>query len=79
MIMMGFYFIGVVWVRFFLGESRSRLYPHMRAKFGRNPTAGSKKVTFKCISRFPVYAICFDWWMVGQGRHWNLEDGRGGS
>ena len=36
---------------FFLGESRSRLYPHMRAKFGRDPTAGSKKVTFKFISR----------------------------
>ena len=28
----------------FLGESRSRLYPHMRAKFGRDPTAGSKSV-----------------------------------
>ena len=33
----------------FLGESRSRLYPHMRAKFGRDPTAGSKKVSFKFI------------------------------
>ena len=50
-IRMGFYLIGVGWVRFFLGESRSRLYPHMRAKFGRDPTAGSKKVTFKFISR----------------------------
>ena len=37
------------WVQFFLGESRSRLYPHMRAKFGRDPTAGSKKVSFKFI------------------------------
>ena len=36
----------------FLGESRSRLYPHMRAKFGRCPTAVSKKVSFKCISRW---------------------------
>ena len=41
--------IGVGWVRFLLGESRSRLYPHMRAKFGRDPTAGSKKVYFKFI------------------------------
>ena len=48
---MGFYLIGVGWVRFFLRENRSRLYPHMRAKFGRDPTAGSKKVTFKFISR----------------------------
>ena len=32
------------------GESQSRLYPHMRAKFGRGPTAVSKKVSFKCIS-----------------------------
>ena len=51
---MGFYLIGVGWVRFFLGESRSRLYPHMRAKFGRDPTAGSKKVPFKCISRLRI-------------------------
>ena len=40
---------GLGWVRFFLGESRSRLYPHMRAIFGRDPTAGSKKVSFKFI------------------------------
>ena len=34
-----------------LGESQSRLYPHMRAKFGRGPTAVSKNVSFKFISR----------------------------
>ena len=45
------------WVRFFLGESRSRLYPHMRAKFGRDPTAGSKKVSFKFISRLGVRSL----------------------
>ena len=33
--------------KFFLGESQSRLYPHMRAKFWRSPTAVSKKVSFK--------------------------------
>ena len=27
---------------FFLGESQSRIYPHMRAKFGRGPTVVSK-------------------------------------
>ena len=27
----------------FLGESQSRIYPHMRAKFGRGPTVVSKK------------------------------------
>ena len=42
------------WVNFFLGESQSRLYPHMRAKFGREPTFLSKKVSFKCISRLVV-------------------------
>ena len=26
-----------------LGESQSRIYPHMRAKFGRGPTVVSKK------------------------------------
>ena len=35
----------------FLGESRSGLYPHMRAKCGRDPTAGSKKVSFYFINR----------------------------
>ena len=34
-----------------LAESQSRLYPHMRAKFGRDPTAVSKKVPFNFISR----------------------------
>ena len=34
-----------------LGESQSRLYPHTRAKCGRGPTAVSKKVSFKFISR----------------------------
>ena len=34
-----------------LGESQSRLYAHMRAKFGRGPTAVSKKVHFNFISR----------------------------
>ena len=43
---------GLGWVQFFLGESKSRLYPHMRAKFGRGPTAVSKKLSFKFISRF---------------------------
>ena len=37
------------WVQFFLAESQSRLYPHMRAKLGRDPMAGSKKVTLKFI------------------------------
>ena len=36
---------------FFLAESQSRLYPHMRAKFGRDPMAVSKKVPFNFISR----------------------------
>ena len=27
----------------FLGESQSRIYPHMHAKFGRGPTVVSKK------------------------------------
>ena len=35
----------------FLGESQSRLYAHMHAKFGRGPTAVSKKVPFNFISR----------------------------
>ena len=33
----------------FLAESQSRLYPHMRAKFGSDPTAGSKKNSLKFI------------------------------
>ena len=36
---------------FFLCESQSRLYPHMRAKFWRGPSAVSKKVSFKFLSR----------------------------
>ena len=36
--------------QFFLGESQSRLYPHMRAKFGRGPKAVSKKVSFNFIT-----------------------------
>ena len=41
-----------------LGESQSRLYPHMRAKFGRDPTTVSKKVYFKFISRYrPIYIL----------------------
>ena len=48
----GFYYNGVGWVKFVLGESQSRLYPHMRAKCWRCPTAVSKKVSFKFISRF---------------------------
>ena len=32
------------WVgQLFLGKSQSLIYPHMRAKFGRGPTVGSKK------------------------------------
>ena len=42
---------GVGWVRICLAESQSRLYLHMRAKFGRDPTAVSKKVHFNFISR----------------------------
>ena len=41
---------GVGLVNFF-GESQSRLYPHMRAKFGRGPTFVSKKGSLKFISR----------------------------
>ena len=37
---------------FVLAESQTRLYPHMRAQFGRDPTAVSKKVPFNIISRF---------------------------
>ena len=49
----------------FLGErneSRSRVYPHVRAKFGRDPTACSKKVTFKfisrCVRQSELFAAC---------------------
>ncbi len=43
---------GVGLGQFFFGESQSRLYPHMRAKFGRGPTVVSKKGSLKFISRF---------------------------
>ena len=46
------YYNGVGWVRILLAESPSRLYPHMRAKCGRDPTAVSKKVPFNFISRW---------------------------
>ena len=42
---------------FFLAESESRLYPHMRAKFGRDSTAVSKKVAFKFISRLYLTSL----------------------
>ena len=42
---------------FFLAESQSRLYPHMRAKFGSDPTAGSKMLSFKFISRLGVRSL----------------------
>ena len=48
----GFYRNGVGWFQFFLSESQSRLYPHMRVQFGRDPTAVSKKVGFNFISRY---------------------------
>ena len=41
----------------FLCESQSRLYPHMRAKFGRGPTVVSKKGSLKLISRLFVWVI----------------------
>ena len=40
---------GVGLVNFF-GESQSRLYPQMRAKFGRGPTVVSKKGSLKFMS-----------------------------
>ena len=42
---------------FLLAKSQSRLYPHMRAKFGRDPTAVSKKVPFNFTSRYSVNAL----------------------
>ena len=41
----------------FLGESQSRLNAHMRAKFGRGPTAVSKNVPFNFISRIYRFSI----------------------
>ena len=46
---------GVGLVNFF-GESQSRLYPHMRAKFGCGPTVVSKKGSLKFISRY-IYIL----------------------
>ena len=45
------------WVQFFLAESQSRLYPHMRAQFGSDPTAGSKILSFKFISRWYFMSV----------------------
>ena len=42
---------------FFLAESQSRLYPHMRAKYGHDPTAVSKKLPFKFISRLEMHPL----------------------
>ena len=53
----GFYRNGVGWVQFFLAESQSRLYPHMHATFGRDPTAVSKKVPFNFICRCIVFSM----------------------
>ena len=43
----------------YYGES---IYGHMRAKFGSDPTAGSKNLSFKFISRygysFEIPGIC---------------------
>ena len=46
------------WVQFFLAESQSRLYPHMHAKFGSDPTAGSKILSFKFIIGFVFRQCC---------------------
>ena len=44
----------------FLGESQSRLYPHMHAKLGRDPTFVSKKRSLKFISRFGFPIVPMD-------------------
>ena len=59
---------GVGWVNFFLGESQSRIYPYMRATFGRGPTVVSKKgggeyrhtnyETFTCMSGTILPTMC---------------------
>ena len=57
---------GVGWVNFcYPGES---IYGHMRAKFGSDPTAGSKMLSFKCISRCPIFhevqgSVVFQMWL----------------
>ena len=43
----------------FLADTQSRLYPHMRAKFGRDPTSVSKKVSFKFIIGFSLSLLDF--------------------
>ena len=47
----------VGWVNFFLGESQSRVYPHMRAKFGRGPTVVSKKGKVYYYETFYKYVM----------------------
>ena len=42
----------------FLGESCSRLYPHMRAQFGRDPTAVSKKSVLQVYNRITYHLQC---------------------
>ena len=47
----------------FLGESQSRIYPHMRVKFGRGPTVVSKKgvydyETFTSLSGTILPTMC---------------------
>ena len=54
------------WVQFFLAESQSRLYPHMRAKFGSDPTAGSKKLPLKFIIGF-VDLVFKNIFLAGKG------------
>ena len=39
----------------FLGESQSRIYPHMRAKFGRGPAVVSEKVQTHKLLNFYKY------------------------
>ena len=49
----------------------------MRAKFGRDPTAGSKKLPFKFISRY-LYISTIDLFIVGKyivrKRRWSIEE-----
>ena len=59
---------GVGWVNF-LCESQSRLYPHMRAKFGRGQTSVSKKGSFKFISRCKYVSLYF-----GTNKHFLIPE-----
>ena len=61
----GFYYNGVGWVRIFLAESQSRLYPHMHALFGAIRRPSRKKLPFNFISRFACFAL------FGMIRFWN--------